>query len=335
MLAKLRVWEKLENAAAPLAALIYPWLVGLGPGVSRPLLAVALVVPAAAFLLAHARIDPQRYPAARRIALFAVGAPALFSFLGGWLDGQSFLPFKGLGAWCLIWASLIVAAGFAPRREGADGAVATPAAVPKWLAPLRTAHGISAACIALFAAFHIANHLAGLAGGSAHGQFMQTLRLGYRSVWVETALLACVGFQVLSGTVLLWRASAIKTPLIASLQLASGAYLLCFFASHISAVFRTRYLRGVDTNWDWLVSSPLLSDAWSARLVPYYWLGVIALGIHAAAGLRYVLLAHAMRERKANAVFAAVVIAAIVASSLIMTGLIVVSETGRTAISVY
>lgn len=330
MRANLRIGDRLQNAAAPLLALVYPWLVALGPGVSRPLLALSLIVPAAAFLFAHARIDPQRYPAARRIALFAVGAPALFSFLGGWLDGQSFLPFKGLGAWCLIWTPLTAVAWFAPRHD-ADAFV--PIAAPKWVAALRTAHGISAACIALFALFHIANHLAGLAGGAAHWKTMQALRLGYRSFWVETALLACVGFQVLSGTVLVWRASAVRTGLIASLQLASGAYLQCFFASHISAVFRTRYLRDTDTNWDWLVSSPLLSDAWSARLIPYYWLGVIALGIHAAAGLRYVLLAHAVPERKADAMFAAVATGAVLASSLIMTGLIAASESGAAAVA--
>lgn len=325
MRASMRAEERLVNAAAPLAALIYPWLVSLGPTRNHLLLVTAI-----AFALAHARIDPQRYPAARRIALFAVGAPALFSFLGGWLDGQSVLP-KGLATWCAIWAVLTIAAALAPpRAEDAAPAAETP----RRIVVLRTAHGISAACIALFAAFHIANHLTGLMGGETHWQVMQTLRRGYRNTWVETALLACVAFQVASGAVLVWRASAARTGLIGSLQLASGAYLLCFFASHISAVLRTRYLRGVDTNWEWLVSSPLLSDAWSARLVPYYWLGVIALGLHAAAGLRYVLLTHAMPERRANAMFAAVAVCAVLASSLIMAGLIAASEGGGAAVAI-
>ncbi len=60
-----------------------------------------------------------------------------------------------------------------------------------------------------------------------------------------------------------WRAMAIKADVIGSIQVGAGMYLACFFASHVSAVFRTRYLRDVDINWDWLTSAPLLSDQWS------------------------------------------------------------------------
>lgn len=91
-------------------------------------------------------------------------------------------------------------------------------------------------------------------------------------------------------------------------------------------MLRTRHLRGTDTDWDWLTSSPLLTDARSARLTPYYWLGVIALGVHGAAGLRYLTMAHGVSERMANRLFVGAIFGAVLASSLIVTGMIVGSK---------
>jgi hypothetical protein len=64
----------------------------------------------------------------------------------------------------------------------------------------------------------------------------------------------------MSGSVLLFR--RMRRPAmgwIEILQNASGAYLLLFFASHISAVLRTRYLQHIDTNWIWLTADNLLT----------------------------------------------------------------------------
>jgi hypothetical protein len=110
------------------------------------------------------------------------------------------------------------------------------------------------------------------------------------------------------------------------MQLGSGIYMLCFFASHISAVFRARHLRDTDTNWRWLTSSSFLHDDWTARLTPHYWLGVIALGVHASAGLRGVLLSHGVRERRANAVFAVISLGMLGVASAIMVGLVLGAE---------
>jgi succinate dehydrogenase/fumarate reductase cytochrome b subunit len=191
---------------------------------------------------------------------------------------------------------------------------------------LRTAHGISATFIAVFALIHLGNHLTGLLGASAHLQVMHALRSIYRSAFVEPALLACIAFQMVSGATLLWRATTATTSLKSSLQLASGAYMLCFFASHLSAVFRARHLRGIDTDWHWLTASPLLTDAWSARLVPYYWLAVMAIGIHAASGLRYVLLAHGVRDSRADRAFAAISMLSVLVATAIMIGMVSASH---------
>jgi hypothetical protein len=317
---------RLRNAAAPLAALIYPWLVALGPRVHPALLIASLAMPVLAFFLAYRRIDPARFPAARRIAFLAIGAPALFSMIGGWLDGQHVLPFKGLGFWLMLWSALALWAGL--ERGGRRTTVidATATATPRAIVLLRTAHGVSAAAIVLFALCHLANHLAGLHGGAAHLQIMHALRTVYRHPAIEPVLIALVAFQIVSGTALVWRATAMLRDGVATLQAAAGVYLLCFFGSHLSAVFRTRYLRGVDTDWRWLTADPLLTDDWSARLVPYYWLGVIALGVHAAAGLRYVLLAHGVRAAHARMAFAGICAGAVVVASLIMLGLALGSQ---------
>jgi succinate dehydrogenase/fumarate reductase cytochrome b subunit len=160
-------------------------------------------------------------------------------------------------------------------------------------AKLAFAHGISAALITTFAVFHLSNHLAGVLGGEEHVAVMRHLRSVYRYPVMEIILGSCVLFQVASGSVLLYRRARRSSPgWIEVLQNASGAYLMLFFASHISAVLRARYLQHIDTNWIWLTADNLLTDPWSVRLVPYYFLGVLALSVHAACGLRWVLLGH-------------------------------------------
>jgi succinate dehydrogenase/fumarate reductase cytochrome b subunit len=83
---------------------------------------------------------------------------------------------------------------------------------------------------------------------------------------------------------------------------------MLFFASHISAVLRARYLKHIDTNWIWLTADNLLKDPWSVRLVPYYFLGVLALAVHGGCGLRRVLMGHG-QQRVADRVFITVGVA--------------------------
>jgi hypothetical protein len=127
----------------------------------------------------------------------------------------------------------------------------------------------------------VVNHLAGLLGGDVHIAIMSALRGIYRRRAVEVVLLAAVAFQVCSGAWLLYRRSSTRS----TLQAASGSYLLWFFLSHVSAALRTR-ARGGDPDWHWLAGNELLHDPWSVRLVPYYFLAVIAFGVHVGCGLR-------------------------------------------------
>lgn len=267
-----------------LIGLIYPCLVWCIHAVSPFALALTLFAPIACVYIAFLLAKDGRYRLALMVAYLGVGAPALYSFLGGWLDSQKWLPYRGNGVWVLLWCGLAVLTLFEDPRE-ADVSTASMR--------LGIAHGISATVIAVFAAFHIANHVMGVFGGEVHIAVMTHLRPVYREPVVEVLLGFCILFQIVSGSILLLR-RAQRPPVgwVEVLQNSSGAYMLVFFASHLSAVLRARFIHHIDTNWVWLTADNLLKDAWSTRLVPYYFIGVLALTVHGACGLRSVLLQH-------------------------------------------
>jgi succinate dehydrogenase/fumarate reductase cytochrome b subunit len=151
---------------------------------------------------------------------------------------------------------------------------------------------------------------------------MTALRTIYRLPLVEAVLLAAVAFQILAGLALLRRHVERDGSWWATAQVSSGAYLAGFFLSHLTAALRARWLRGVDTNWVWLTADSLLSDPWSARLTPYYALSVVAFGVHAGLGLRYVLRARGWPPGVANRAGILVPMAAVVASAAIMSALL-------------
>ena len=229
------------------------------------------------------------------------------------LDFQNAVPINGLAVWIPLWTSL----GWVAFTEKAK----TPGAPRTRSRGLAVAHGISASVITIFAVAHLTNHLTGLWGAQLHMAVMTTLRLGYRHPIVESILLVSVGFQFVSGLRLLQHKVAIAESWFDTLQAASGAYLAMFFVSHLSAVFRARYFRQIDTNWLWLTADSLLRDPWSARLAPYYFLAVIALGAHVGLGLRYVVLSHGRSPAMASRVFTALTTAAVGAAALILFAL--------------
>ena len=303
---------RLARAAPALAAIVYPALIWAGPAVSPLFLAVALVVPALGVVGVHRAGNT--YPRAREVALVAVAAPPLYSWLGGLLDFQSVLPVHALGIWYPTWAALALVAASDDAR--------TVIAARSRPGRLAFAHGCSGAVIALFGLAHVANHITGLWGGERHIAVMAALRTIYRMPVVEGVLLAAVTFQVLTGLALLRRHAERDGSWWDTAQVTSGAYLAGFFLSHLTAALRARWLRGVDTNWLWLTADSMLSDPWSARLAPYYALGVVALGLHAGLGLRYVMHARGWSLASANRAGIVVPMASAVASALIMTALL-------------
>lgn len=299
---------------APLAALAYPALVRCGTAISPVFLALALGVPVLALCAAYLLGRAGASPFVRSVAHFAVAGPPLFALLGGWLDFQHTLPFGSLGVWIPLWSALAIATLADRRRAFA----ATKQASPRWLIG---AHASSAIVILLFAVAHVANHMVGLLGGDAHTAFMHVLRVVYRHPLVEPVLLAALVLQIASGAWLLQRRMAQASNWFQALQTATGTYLMMFFLSHVSAVFRARLLRNRDTDWSWLSGGELLTDPWSARLVPYYFLAVIALAVHGGCGLRVIMLGHGVSVRRGNALVAALAGLATIGAGTIMVGL--------------
>jgi hypothetical protein len=305
--------SRLLRVTPALACLAYPPFVWCVSHVSPAFLILALLVPAycayGAFHLAGGD-----FRIASAVAHFGIGAPALYSLMGQWLDFQKALPFHANEAWAAIWL-MLAGLTFAEKPDSHSW-------IPK---PSRLAliHGVSAIPIVCFAVVHLTNHLAGLWGGKAHIAFMLRARLVYRNPAVEIALAVCLLFQFTTGIVLIWRSIGNKSAnWIKRLQGISGSYIALFLISHMSAVARTRYLHHVDTNWVWLTSSNLLTDGWSARLTPYYFLGIVALGLHLACAARIVLPGHGVKDSSSNRVFCIVVGTGFVAAIAIMVGLI-------------
>jgi hypothetical protein len=307
------------RVAAPAAALAYPLIIWCGSQTSALVLAVSLVVPLLGLIVSYRLGGSGGMPVARRVAHLTVAVPPLFSLLGGWLDFQHLIPVGSVGVWIPLWTLLSVAVLFERTRSEPRGAGSSRLFVEP-SGRLAVAHGISATVIVLFAAVHLCNHLGGLLGGDTHVAIMQTLRVVYRHSLVEPVVLAALGFQIVSGACLIQRKLAHATRGIETLQTTTGAYLLMFLLSHVSAVLRA-HRRGVDTNWSWLAGGELLTDPWSARLVPYYFLAVIALGVHAACGLRTVLLGHGWSARRGTVLVAVVAVVFTLSSALILAGL--------------
>ena len=302
----------LVRVAPALAALAYPALIWAGPAIASFFLAASVIVPAVGVMAV--RRSSQSYPWSRSVALLAVASPPLYSWLGGLLDFQQAIPVNSLGAWCVLWTSLAVAAGLERPRP------VTPRPRP---ARLAFAHGCSAVVITLFAIAHLANHLAAFWGdGQTHVAVMAALRTVYRAGPVEAVLLAAVAFQTLSGLRLLRPHVERGGSWWDTAQTASGAYLAVFFLSHLTAALRARWLRGIDTNWQWLTADSMLTDPWSARLAPYYFLAVVAFGVHAGLGLRHVVRARGWAPAYANLAGLVPPVVATVASVVIMAALL-------------
>ena len=306
--------SRVFRIAPPMACLIYPALVSCVSGVSPLFLLLVLLVPlCCAYVAFH--IAGAGFLKASAIAHFGIGAPALYSLMGQWLDSQKLFPFHADEAWVAVWILLTVLS-FADKP-------AIRSQFPTF-ARLPTIHGISAIPILLFTALHLANHLAGLWGGQAHITFMLLARRVYRYPAIEIALISCFLFQFATGIVLTWRgiARGLSDDWMKRLQRISGAYLAVFLLSHFSAVVRTRYLLHIDTNWVWLTSSSLITDEWSARLTPYYFLGIVALSLHAACAVRFVLMSHGTKPSAANQIFGLVVGSGSIVAIAIMVGLV-------------
>ena len=206
---------------APLAALIYPFTLkgfnasvtmitsagangGALPWITAAIsLLIAFAVPTIALLMAMSFAEITAPTAAevraKRVALLAVAAPTIFTFVGVvlYMLGD---PVPDSWALVVFWA---VVAVMVARADNKTLARTTVAPVP---AGLRVAHGVSAlAIVAIFLALHITNHLIGLVGPATYDAVMNVFRHVYRTELLQPVLVALFFFQIATGIYFVWR----------------------------------------------------------------------------------------------------------------------------------
>jgi hypothetical protein len=228
---------------------------------------------------------------ARRLAHLAVAAPPLFVLIGvvffllGSPKGDSVF-------WPILWLTVLAAGAWVIATQNSEQPISSK---PNPI-PLRIAHGTSALLIILaFLGWHLLNHASAAFSPEFNQAMMFALRKWYRSEFVQPVLVTLMLFQVVSGVILCWRATAFRSDLYQTLQTSTGAFLTAFIVSHLNAVFiLARAVTKVDTTFLWASGAPvgLLPDAWNVRLIPHYSLGVWFLITHIGLGLRGILLAH-------------------------------------------
>jgi hypothetical protein len=255
---------------------------------------------------------------ARCVALLAFATPSLyvgFENVGGVLRASSAVP----AAWLIFWTLMAMIVLLGSGSSSAASAIS-----PVGHRRLAVAHGVSAlAILLLFVGPHIGNHLAGFWSGPVHIATMNVVRRVYRGDIVQPVLLALIGFQILSGTALVLRRMGMPSDIFGTVRTMCGAYIGVYFLAHMTAVFAARYA-DVDTNWAWLTrpNDSLLASLSKLRLIPHYWVGLIAIVAHVACGLRWVLLQHNASTVTANRIAWALITVGVVASSIILLALL-------------
>ena len=136
-------------------------------------------------------------------------------------------------------------------------------------------------------------------------------------------LLALIGFQILSGGVLVRRRMRMPDDIFGTVQTMCGVYIGVYFLAHMTAVFAARYAE-IDTNWAWLTrpNDSLLASLFKLRLIAHYWAGPIAIVAHVACGLRWVLLQRDVSPAAADRIAWALIATGFVASSIILLALL-------------
>lgn len=150
---------------------------------------------------------------------------------------------------------------------------------------LRGFHLASGLLIAVFVVAHIGNHLAMFAGQGAHIAVMEALRPFYRNPVAETLLMLALAFQLGTGLTMIWRTRARKREGLGRWQAISGGVLALFILNHVGAVWGGRLVMGLDTNYHFAAAG--FHAGYAGFFVPYYFLGVAALFVHAACALAW------------------------------------------------
>lgn len=146
---------------------------------------------------------------------------------------------------------------------------------------IKKLHYISGLTITIFVALHLCNHFISVFGAQDHIEMMNTLRLFYRNLFVETILLLAVVLQIISGLKLFKTNRKLVLSKFDKLQIWTGLYLAIFFIIHLSAVLSGRLFLKLDTNFYFGVAG-LNSFPFNLFFIPYYGLAILSFFGHIA-----------------------------------------------------
>lgn len=146
---------------------------------------------------------------------------------------------------------------------------------------IKKIHLISGLTITIFVGLHLFNHTLSIFGADKHIEVMNTLRVFYRNIFIETILLIAVLVQIVSGLKLFKTNRKIATTQFEKLHIWTGLYLAIFFIIHLSAVLGGRFFLHLDTNFYFGVAG-LNSFPFNLFFIPYYGLAILSFFGHIA-----------------------------------------------------
>jgi hypothetical protein len=142
-------------------------------------------------------------------------------------------------------------------------------------------HYISGLTITIFVGLHLFNHFCSIFGAEKHIEVMNTLRIFYRNIFVESILLISVFVQIVSGLKLFITSKKTAISNFDKLHIWSGLYLAIFFVIHLSAVLGGRLFLHLDTNFYFGVAG-LNTFPLNLFFIPYYGLAIFSFFGHIA-----------------------------------------------------
>ncbi len=148
---------------------------------------------------------------------------------------------------------------------------------------LKNGHRFTGIIVSVFIVFHLFNHLMAWYGIETHQTLLDSFRTVYQNTFVETVLVISFLFQAYSGIKLFIKLRKNETQTITEkIQMYSGLVLGLYVIQHIGASIGQRLYFNFDTNF-YFASRVVLQSPWKFFFVPYYFFGVLSVGVHIAA----------------------------------------------------
>ncbi|RXK12760.1 hypothetical protein CP965_09300 [Halarcobacter mediterraneus] len=130
--------------------------------------------------------------------------------------------------------------------------------------------------IVVFIFFHLLNHLFLMISINEHINFMETIRLVYRNVFIEIILILSFLFQLFITIKKLWNERQLKKTIIEKFVFFSKIYIVYFLINHIFAILIGRIIFKLDTNIYFALSGVQIKP-FSYYFIIYYFFAIISL----------------------------------------------------------